>query len=126
MAKIIGNTTTTPMAIPDWNQTDETKVNFIKNKPTILTEEDVMDLIEQNGGSGGGTPSNVYIGTEEPTDDNATIWLDTDEDANLPSAKVDQIYTPDSVNAQSGVAVAQAIEESIGQINIILDSLVEV
>lgn len=35
MAKIIGNTTTTPMAVPDWNQTDETKADFIKNKPTL-------------------------------------------------------------------------------------------
>lgn len=35
MAKIIGNTTTTPMAIPDWNQTDEMKADFIKNKPIL-------------------------------------------------------------------------------------------
>jgi hypothetical protein len=35
MAKIIGNTTATPMAIPDWNQTDETKADYIKNKPNI-------------------------------------------------------------------------------------------
>ena len=44
MAKIIGNTTTTPVAIPDWNQTDETKVDYIKNKPTILTEEDIKQI----------------------------------------------------------------------------------
>ena len=35
MAKIIGNTTATPYPRPDWNQTDETKADFIKNKPTI-------------------------------------------------------------------------------------------
>ena len=35
MAKIIGNTTTTPMAIPDWNQTDENKADYIKNKPIL-------------------------------------------------------------------------------------------
>jgi hypothetical protein len=33
--RIIGNPTTTPVAIPDWNQTDETKANFIKNKPKL-------------------------------------------------------------------------------------------
>lgn len=33
MAKIIGNTTATPNPKPDWNQTDETKANYIKNKP---------------------------------------------------------------------------------------------
>ena len=31
--KIIGNTTATPMTIPDWNQTDPKKADYIKNKP---------------------------------------------------------------------------------------------
>lgn len=38
MAKIIGNPTVTPMAIPDWNQTDPTKADFIKNKPKAIKE----------------------------------------------------------------------------------------
>lgn len=49
MAKIIGNTTATPMAHPDWNQNDKTKANYIENKPVILTEEDVVGLIKKNG-----------------------------------------------------------------------------
>lgn len=53
MAKIIGNPTVTPMAVPDWNQTDETKADYIKNKPEILTEEEIKDLIEEAGGSSG-------------------------------------------------------------------------
>jgi hypothetical protein len=36
------------MAIPDWNQTDSKKADYIKNKPTILTEDDVRGLIEGN------------------------------------------------------------------------------
>lgn len=35
MAKIIGNTTATPNPCPDWNQTDKTKADYIKNKPTV-------------------------------------------------------------------------------------------
>lgn len=35
MTKIIGNTTATPNPRPDWTQTDETKADFIKNKPII-------------------------------------------------------------------------------------------
>ena len=35
MAKIIGNTTATPNPRPDWNQTNETKADYIKNKPNI-------------------------------------------------------------------------------------------
>ena len=50
MAKIIGNTITTPYPHPDWEQTDSTKADYIKNKPTILTEEDVAELIAENGG----------------------------------------------------------------------------
>lgn len=50
MAKIIGNTTATPNPRPDWNQIDETKADYIKNKPIILTEDQVKDLIDQFGG----------------------------------------------------------------------------
>lgn len=35
MAKIIGNTTTTPPPKPDWTQVDATKPDFIKNKPDL-------------------------------------------------------------------------------------------
>ena len=35
VGKVIGNTTSTPMAVPDWLQTDENKADFIKNKPDI-------------------------------------------------------------------------------------------
>lgn len=66
--KIIGNTTTTPMATPDWNQTDETKADYIKNKPTILTEDDVVNLIGENGGGGGSGGTQVQI----------CIWEDSD------------------------------------------------
>ena len=38
MNRIMGNPTVTPMQIPDWEQTNEKKANFIKNKPTYLTE----------------------------------------------------------------------------------------
>ena len=45
MSKIIGNTTATPMAIPDWKQTDENKADYIKNKPSIVDE-----IVRANGG----------------------------------------------------------------------------
>ena len=56
MARIIGNTTATPNHRPDWEQTDETKADYIKNKPIILTEEDVVNLINTNGGGSSGAP----------------------------------------------------------------------
>lgn len=33
--KIVGNPTVTPMAVPDWNQTDSSKADYIKNKPPV-------------------------------------------------------------------------------------------
>lgn len=36
--KIIGNTTATPVAIPDFKQVDARKADYIKNKPTKLSE----------------------------------------------------------------------------------------
>ena len=38
MAKIIGNPTVTPVMPSDWTQKDETKVDYIKNKPTKLSQ----------------------------------------------------------------------------------------
>ncbi len=38
---------------------------------------------------------------------------------------VDQTFDPESLNAQSGVAVAEAIEGTVGNINSILETLVE-
>lgn len=53
MSKIIGNTTATPNPRPDWAQTDETKADYIKNKPTILTENEIKQIITANGGTSG-------------------------------------------------------------------------
>lgn len=41
MAKIIGNTTATPNPQPDWNQTDSSKADYIKNKPDISKMEGI-------------------------------------------------------------------------------------
>lgn len=45
--RIIGNTTATPNPRPDWNQTDPTKADYIKNKPVILTEEQIRAIIQE-------------------------------------------------------------------------------
>jgi hypothetical protein len=59
MTRIIGNTTATPNPRPDWNQTDSTKADFIKNKPDIdgLTKRvsDNEDAIETLNGTGDGS-----------------------------------------------------------------------
>lgn len=53
MREIIGNTTATPNPRPDWLQTDENKADYIKNKPTVLSENEIVELIKENGGDVG-------------------------------------------------------------------------
>lgn len=43
MSEIIGNTIATPNPRPDWNQTDENKADYIKNKPDIAALQDGLD-----------------------------------------------------------------------------------
>lgn len=43
MAKIIGNAIAMPNPRPDWNQTDETKADYIKNKPTFDNKVDKIE-----------------------------------------------------------------------------------
>ena len=47
MARIIGNTTATPTPVSDWNQTDENKADYIKNKPSIPSN--ISDLTNDVG-----------------------------------------------------------------------------
>ncbi len=46
--KIIGNTTTTPVPRSNWSQTDKTKADFIRNKPTLgaVSEKDTIDKVD--------------------------------------------------------------------------------
>ena len=48
MAKIIGHTTATPTPVSDWNQTDNTKSDYIKNKPDInsIIAQNIADLVD--------------------------------------------------------------------------------
>ena len=46
MAIIVGNTVGVPNPKSDWNQNDETKADYIKNKPTIYTKDEIDEQIE--------------------------------------------------------------------------------
>lgn len=72
MSKIIGNTTATPNPRPDWNQTDANKADYIKNKPTNVSDfqNDVGYLTEHQ--SLDGLASEDYVKSkiaEIPTPD---------------------------------------------------------
>ena len=52
MSKIIGNPTTTPMAIPDYNQNNEKKADYIKNRPFYAEDVVVLDQVKIVGNDG--------------------------------------------------------------------------
>lgn len=73
----------------DWNQTNNQADDFIKNKPTIPVVPPMKNLVAGN---------NVTI-----TEDENGVTISAD------GGPVDQVYDAASSNAQSGVAVAQAV-----------------
>jgi uncharacterized protein YjdB len=136
MSKIIGNTVGTPNPRPDWNQTDETKADYIKNKPETVTIIDetssdtqyptakaVYDLVESIDVSGGSssddglnsTAISLLVPILEEGVYNADVSEKMDElkdfaaTSSGSSTVVDQEYNPESENPQSGKAVAQAL-----------------
>ena len=106
MAKIIGNPTVTPMAVPDWNQTDSSKADYIKNKPYILTEEDVVELIDENGGGSEGHTHNNKNVLDKITEDKVKEW----------DNKVDKIYLEKYVKEYIENRLSGSNEEIISSI----------
>ena len=93
MREVIGNTTTTPMAIPDWNQTDPTKADYIKNKPDVI--------------GGGGTTVTVEgkkvdtFDADTKLDKNSLYW---DENVLYNEIEVVDEYSGDSVRYNAVVS----------------------
>ena len=56
---IVGNTTATPTPHTDWNQTDENKAGFLKNKPPVAIGDGVGTIIEGNIVGDSTYPTNV-------------------------------------------------------------------
>ena len=76
--RIIGNPTTTPMAVPDWKQDNPNKADYIKNKPTKLSqfENDTGYLTEHQDISGKADKSDVENLSEQLRNNTDNIYLD--------------------------------------------------
>ena len=91
--KIIGVTVGTTLPKPNFNQTDPTKGDYIRNKPDF---DGLKDRVDTVSGLVGDTavseqinkaienieiPDQIYVQDEEPTDaEEGALWLDTDEE----------------------------------------------
>lgn len=85
----------------DWDQTDDQAVDFIKNKPTIPAAQVNSDW---NAASG---VSQILNKPTLATVATSGSYADLSNKPTIPT--VDQSYSASSTNAQSGVAVANAI-----------------
>ena len=47
MSKIIGVTVGTTLPKPDFKQTDPSKGDYIKNKPKIATDDEIIEMLTQ-------------------------------------------------------------------------------
>ena len=63
--EIIGNTTATPNPRPDWSQQDDSKADYIKNKPEAMPNPHSLKFI--------GEVTGAYDGSEEVTIDTSDI-----------------------------------------------------
>lgn len=61
MAKVIGNIVGVPNPKSDWNQTDETKADFINNKPTKLSQFENDCGFSSSGGSEDDADMKAYV-----------------------------------------------------------------
>ena len=88
----------------NWNETDSSAVSYIRNKPSIPTA--TSDLTND---------SNFITSSDVPSAQVQSDWTESDTSsaayiAHKPTIPtVDQSYSSSSTNAQSGVAVSQAI-----------------
>ncbi len=104
--EIIGNTTTTPNPQSDWEQSDATKPDYIKNKPEILTETDVKQIIAETGGGGGGGTTIIVQADWAQTDSTKSDYI-----KNKPTIAVDGALSTTSTNPVQNKVVSQELAE---------------
>ena len=76
MREIIGNTTATPNPRPDWAQTDSTKADYIRNKPTKLSDFENDIPAEEIY-----VPEEIYVGDGDmPKESTIQIILDASDE----------------------------------------------
>lgn len=108
MAKIVGNPTVTPVMPSDWAQKDETKVDYIKNKPTKLSQfENDVEFVDND----------TYVTDMEVIDG----WLSQNDD-NIAEHKIDYSnphnVTADQVGTYTAVEIDALIARAGGNVDL--------
>lgn len=77
MSKIIGNTTATPMAVPDWEQNNSRMADYIKNKPDF---DGLAEQVEHIGEKVGDTSvsDQIAVAVSQKSQVQIITWGDDD------------------------------------------------
>lgn len=135
MAKIIGNPTVTPMAVPDWNQNDNTKADYIKNKPDILSKDDVINIhknhtypVMRAEADAYGNKFHLIYAKKDEIQNNLNIvdYIDnisSDEDEKvIPSAKAVKVHTAIVRNEIIGYVDINVLNKIVNDLTVPVES----
>lgn len=94
------------------------------SKYTGAEVESYLDQIA-SGEIGGGSDE-VYVGTSEPTDDSIEIWIDesTESDDSGNTLIIDTEMSDTSTNAVQNMVIKSYVDDQIGNINTILETII--
>ena len=129
MAKIMGNIVGLPSPRSDWNQTNETKADYIKNKPTKLSQFEndgsyVKNTDYATWNKGGVVITPTSYGTEVNNKGQLRIVAATDNEIKDRSHKYKPIVPSNLEYAVKSVGDGYyATEEQVGDISAALDEL---
>lgn len=131
VTKIIGNTTATSMPRSNWDQADETKADFILNKPNpvLLTEQQLTDNEKLQARTNIDAVSTIIVddlSTEIAEMSSAVAYIDETDNENIETEEVTTMVT----NVDSALSTIssnpiqnKAVAEAINAINERLSSL---
>ena len=107
MAKIVGNIVGLPNPQPDWNQTDETKADYVKNKPAVIKNgEDSVNINANTSMKLKVLDGELNLHTGYGND-----ILFTGNNLQLSQDDTQVNITPDYVNIQGNLSVSKIIPD---------------
>ena len=104
MNKIIGNPTITPYPRPDWKQTDETKADFIKNKPDLSIYDEQIKKNTSDIGDIKPTLGGCLIGVGR-TSETEIVFHSNDMPSKAKLSATSQTYVDEKLDALKGTAI---------------------
>ena len=95
---IVGNTTSTPYPRPDWNQPDENKADYIKNKPVVDQKYSSVSENAQSGKAVAEAISNLIDTAPETLNTLSELATDLGEDENFATTVTTELGEKENIS----------------------------